>query len=57
MKPRQVTAPVRGEDDYRLRRPAHRVARLLRREGSIQDVDTDGRDEVPPWNHIETSEI
>lgn len=57
MKPHQVAALDQGGVGYRLHRPAHRVVRLPRREENIQDVDTDGRGEAPPSNHIEISEI
>lgn len=43
--------------DYQLRHPIHRAIELPRSEENIQDVDTGGRGEAPPSNHIETSEI
>lgn len=57
MKPHQVAALDQDGVDYRLHHPVHHVVKLPRREGNTQDVDTDGRDEVPPSNHIEISEI
>ena len=56
MKPHQEAKLDRDKVDYPLRHPVHHAVRPPRHEGNIQDVDTDGQDEAPPLNHIETSE-
>lgn len=57
MKPHQVTTLDQVGVDYRLHHLVHHVVKLLRHEENIEDVDTDGRDEVPPSNHIEINGI